>query len=85
MKISSGISFQNTSTANSFQNIMNNLNYEHKKTLKQALMQIPGKELPKILKELNKIPVDEHYIKNLINFINTNMQKNNNEGFLIYA
>jgi hypothetical protein len=87
MKIHTNISSNSNSSGNPLQNIMNNLNYQDKKIVKEALSQVPEKELPKVLKELNKIPVDKNYIKSLINAVNRHLSKTpqTDKGFMLYA
>jgi len=64
-----------------------NLNYDEKKTVKEALMKVPDKELPELIKKLNKIPLDEHYVKKIVNeIINTSdNSENSRKGFELYA
>jgi len=65
-------------------NINQNLQQNEKQILRKALMQIPSKELPKILQKIKQIPVDEHYLKNIINMIEQE-KRFHKEGFEIYA
>jgi len=70
-------------TNSPFQEITNNLTLNEKQILRKELMQIPSKDLPKILQKIKQIPVDEQYLKNIINLIKQENSKK--EGFEIYA
>jgi len=70
-------------TNSPFQEINNNLTLNEKQILRKELMQIPSKDLPKILQKIKQIPVDEQYLKNIINLIKQENSKK--EGFEIYA
>jgi len=64
--------------------INQNLQLNEKQILRKALMQIPSKDLPKVLQKIKQIPIDENYLKNIINLIE--QEKNSyKEGFEIYA
>ncbi len=66
-----------------FQQINDHLTINEKQILRKELMQIPSKDLPKILQKIKQIPVDEQYLKNIINLIKQENTKK--EGFEIYA
>jgi hypothetical protein len=88
MQVSNNIQTSNNSTLSPLQNIMSNLKYDDKQVIKEALLKVPSQDLPKILNKLNKVPIDENYVNNLINEINKNSTQQTQiqtEGLNIYA
>jgi vacuolar-type H+-ATPase subunit E/Vma4 len=84
MQVTSQLHSFKTLQNDSLQDINQNLNLRDRQILRKALMQIPSKDLPKVLKEIKKIPVDENYLKNILQTINQK-EINKKEGFEIYA
>ena len=64
--------------------INQNLQLNERQILRKALMQIPSKDLSKILQKIKQIPVDENYLKNIINIIEQEKTLPK-KGFEIYA
>jgi membrane-bound ClpP family serine protease len=84
MQISSynSTNFQNNQFT--LQDINQNLTLNEKQALRKALMQIPSKDLPKVLQKIKQIPINENYLKNVIQTIE-NEKQYKKEGFEIYA
>jgi len=84
MQISSfnSTNFQNNQFT--LQDINQNLTLNEKQALGKALMQIPSKDLPKVLQKIKQIPINENYLKNVIQTIE-NEKQYKKEGFEIYA
>ncbi|GAB6074110.1 hypothetical protein [Nautilia lithotrophica] len=82
------IHFLNSHNVNSntfnLTDINQNLQLNERQILRKALMQIPSKDLPKVLQKIKQIPVDEYYLKNIINLIEQEKTLHK-EGFEIYA
>ena len=77
------VSNSNTAlTSNNLQDIMQNLNYEDKRVLREALSSVDSKDLPKVIRAISKIPPDTNYLKNLLNTIDEFKPQS---GFSIYA
>ncbi|ACM92158.1 conserved hypothetical protein [Nautilia profundicola AmH] len=68
----------------SLQDINQNLKLDEKQALRKALMQVPSKDLPKVLEKIKKIPVDENYINNILKTLQQEKEYKK-EGFEIYA
>ena len=60
-----------------------NLDREEKKLLREALLKVPSEELPKVLNEISKVPVDENYFKEIMQKVQ--QAQNQQQGFVIYA
>ena len=75
---------QNTQINSPLQDITQNLSLDEKQVLRKLIMRIPSKDLPKILQKIKQIPVDENYLKNIIQTIE-NEKQFKKEGFEIYA
>jgi membrane-bound ClpP family serine protease len=84
MQISSfnSTNFQNNQFT--LQDINQNLTLNEKQALRKALMQIPSKDLPKVLQKIKQIPINGNYLKNVIQTIE-NEKQYKKEGFEIYA
>ena len=63
--------------------ILNNLSSQNKMIFKKALLSVPNKELPKVIKALSQILPNENYIKELLNKIDEFIPQQ--KGFSIYA
>ncbi len=63
--------------------ILNNLSPQDKAVFKKALLSVPSKELPKVIRALSQIPPNENYIKELLNKIDEFIPQK--KGFSIYA
>ncbi|NPA11840.1 MAG: hypothetical protein GXO62_06325 [Epsilonproteobacteria bacterium] len=73
-------------SSQNLQDVMQNLNYNDKQLLREALSSVDAKDLPKVIKELTKIPPDTEYLKNLLNTIDLHKsQSNQSEGLNLYA
>jgi len=83
MQITSYSTTQNNQIS-PLQNITDNLTLDEKQVLRKALMQIPSKDVPKVLEKIKQIPVDENYLKNIIQTIQNEKQLKK-DGFEIYA
>ncbi len=78
-------SFQkNSFTTSILQDINQNLTLNERRMLRETLMQIPSKDLPKVMQKIQHIPVDENYLKNILQTIE-NEKQYKKEGFEIYA
>jgi len=69
---------------NPFNDITQNMTLEEKQLIRKALLQLPSNEVPKVLQKIKKIPVDENYLKQIIQTIEKEI-KIKKEGFEIYA
>jgi vacuolar-type H+-ATPase subunit E/Vma4 len=86
MQISSYSSINANQQSNSPLNDINqNLNLDERQVLRKALMQIPSKDVNKVLEKIKKIPVDENYLKNILQTIKQQDTETKKEGFEIYA
>jgi len=84
MQISSiNNNFTSTNSTSNLQDIMNNLDFSDKRILREALLTLDSKDLPKALKAMSKIPPDTDYLKNLLNVVEE--FKKEKGGFSIYA
>jgi vacuolar-type H+-ATPase subunit E/Vma4 len=75
---------QNTQINSPLQEINQNLNLDERQVLRKALMQVPSSDVNKILEKIKQIPVDENYLKNIIQTIE-NEKQFKKDGFEIYA
>jgi hypothetical protein len=71
-----------TPNSSNLLNIMQHLSPNEKTLFKKALLSVPSKDLPKVIKALSQIPPNEHYIKELLNKIDEFKPQ---KGFSIYA
>ena len=81
MQISS-VSNSQFQSSNSIQDIMQNLNYQDKRVVREALSMVDSKDLPKVIKAISQIPPDTDYLKKILNTID---QFTPQKGFSIYA
>ena len=86
MQISTNYSNSTTQTSNSskLEEISKNLDFQERKTLREMLLKVPTKDIPKVLNEITQIPVDENYFNSVLKKVEE-AQKNNPQGFVIYA
>jgi GTP-binding protein EngB required for normal cell division len=75
---------QNLQINSPLQDINQNLNIDERQILRKALMQVPSRDVNKVLEKIKQIPVDENYLKNIIQTIE-NEKSVQKEGFEIYA
>ena len=84
MRISTNFNSTNSnSTTSTLEEISKNLDLNERKTLRELLLKIPAKEIPKVLKEITHIPVDENYFNSIVKKIEES--QNSPQGFVIYA
>jgi len=73
---------QNSDLQNIYQNLTK---IDDKKALRKALSQLSSKDIPKFMEKIKKIPVDENYLKNIMQTLKTDVNSSNKKGFEIYA